>query len=217
MMRLRHRGFTDLSKVTVTLCQHWISVYPTSSPDALNHCSQLPCSMKPLGAETWSNPWAYSLAKWLVPEQLLSIVGFEFELQQNDHLLYVMDLGRTFETEFPGIVVSMECFMYIFLRIWRIQATHMLIIFSGLSLTYVAPQFFFHARWQVALEIWNTRLKHRNMTQLKPVDTGERLGRNFLYRTFCWDNIILPSTFDLQVPRNLGLTALLHSHNKVTE
>ena len=73
-------------------------------------------------------------------------MGFEFELQQNDHLLYVMDLGRTFETEFPGIVVSMECFMYIFLRIWRIQATHMLIIFSGLSLTYVAPQFFFHAR-----------------------------------------------------------------------
>lgn len=57
-----------------------------------------------------------------------------------------MDLGRTFETEFPGIIVSMECFTYIFLKIWHIQATHMLIIFSGLSLTYVAPQFFFHAR-----------------------------------------------------------------------
>lgn len=57
-----------------------------------------------------------------------------------------MDLGRAFETEFPGIIVSMECFTYIFLKIWHIQATHMLIIVSGLSLTYVAPQFFFHAR-----------------------------------------------------------------------
>ena len=54
-----------------------------------------------------------------------------------------MDLGRTFETEFPGLV-SMECATYIFLKMWHIHATHMLIIFSGLSLIYVATQFFFH-------------------------------------------------------------------------
>ena len=97
-----------------------------------------------------------------------------------------MDLGRTFETEFPGLVVSMECAMYIFSE----------------NMAHTCNPYANHIFWSkpdicgnsVLLPCWMTsdpgNLRHTVKTHKRDTAKASRHGRKdwegiFLYRTFC--------------------------------